>query len=327
MNKIKVAIAGGTGYTGGELLRLLLNHPYAEVVSVLSTTLAGTRVDSIHRDLLGDTDLVCTSSLEESETPDVIFLCLGHGLSREFITTNNIPQGCKIIDLGNDFRVESSYEGKDFVYGLAELRKDEITKCNYLANPGCFATCIQLALIPLAAKGLIRDEIHIHAITGSTGAGKKLAEPSHFSYRNSNISVYKSFTHQHLAEIGMTLSSLQGGEIPQINFVPMRGDFTRGIFGSLYTKCSLTKEEATQLYKEFYQGAEFVKVSNEGISLKEVVNTNKALLHVEMHNGYIHITSIIDNLVKGASGQAVQNMNLMFGLPESTGLKLKANAF
>ena len=327
MNKIKVAIAGGTGYTGGELLRLLLNHPYAEVVSVLSTTSAGTRVDSIHRDLLGDTDLVCTSSLEENETPDVIFLCLGHGLSREFITTNNIPQGCKIIDLGNDFRVESSYEGKDFVYGLAELRKDEITKCNYLANPGCFATCIQLALIPLAAKGLIRDEIHIHAITGSTGAGKKLAEPSHFSYRNSNISVYKSFTHQHLAEIGMTLSSLQGGEIPQINFVPMRGDFTRGIFGSLYTKCSLTKEEATQLYKEFYQGAEFVKVSNEGISLKEVVNTNKALLHVEMHNGYIHITSIIDNLVKGASGQAVQNMNLMFGLPESTGLKLKANAF
>ncbi|MBO7763778.1 MAG: N-acetyl-gamma-glutamyl-phosphate reductase, partial [Bacteroidales bacterium] len=252
---------------------------------------------------------------------------LGHGLSREFITTNNIPQGCKIIDLGNDFRVESSYEGKDFVYGLAELRKDEITKCNYLANPGCFATCIQLALIPLAAKGLIRDEIHIHAITGSTGAGKKLAEPSHFSYRNSNISVYKSFTHQHLAEIGMTLSSLQGGEIPQINFVPMRGDFTRGIFGSIYTKCDLTKEEATQLYKEFYQGAEFVKVSNEGISLKEVVNTNKALLHVEMHNGYIHITSIIDNLVKGASGQAVQNMNLMFGLPESTGLKLKANAF
>lgn len=327
MNKIKVAIAGGTGYTGGELLRLLLNHPYAEVVSVLSTTSAGTRVDSIHRDLLGDTDLVCTSSLEESETPDVIFLCLGHGLSREFITTNNIPQGCKIIDLGNDFRVESTYEGKDFVYGLAELRKDEIAKCDYLANPGCFATCIQLALIPLAAKGLINDEIHIHAITGSTGAGKKLAEPSHFSYRNSNISVYKSFTHQHLAEIGMTLSSLQGGEIPQINFVPMRGDFTRGIFGSLYTKCSLTKEEATQLYKEFYQGAEFVKVSNEGISLKEVVNTNKALLHVEMHNGYIHITSIIDNLVKGASGQAVQNMNLMFGLPESTGLKLKANAF
>lgn len=327
MNKIKVAIAGGTGYTGGELLRLLLNHPYAEVVSVLSTTSAGTRIDSIHRDLLGDTDLVCTSSLEESETPDVIFLCLGHGLSREFITTNNIPQGCKIIDLGNDFRVESSYEGKDFVYGLAELRKDEIAKCDYLANPGCFATCIQLALIPLAAKGLISDEIHIHAITGSTGAGKKLAEPSHFSYRNSNISVYKSFTHQHLAEIGMTLSALQGGEIPQINFVPMRGDFTRGIFGSLYTKCTLTKEEATQLYKEFYQGAEFVKVSNEGISLKEVVNTNKALLHVEMHNGYIHITSIIDNLVKGASGQAVQNMNLMFGLPESTGLKLKANAF
>lgn len=327
MNKIKVAIAGGTGYTGGELLRLLLNHPYAEVVSVLSTTSAGTRVDSIHRDLLGDTDLVCTSSLEESETPDVIFLCLGHGLSREFISTNNIPQGCKIIDLGNDFRVESSYEGKEFVYGLAELRKEEIAKCNYLANPGCFATCIQLALIPLAAKGLISDEIHVHAITGSTGAGKKLAEPSHFSYRNSNISVYKSFTHQHLAEIGMTLTALQGAEIPQINFVPMRGDFTRGIFGSLYTKCNLTKEEATQLYKEFYQGAEFVKVSNESISLKEVVNTNKALLHVEMHNGYIHITSIIDNLVKGASGQAVQNMNLMFGLPENTGLKLKANAF
>lgn len=327
MNKIKVAIAGGTGYTGGELLRLLINHPYVEIVSVLSTTSAGTRVDSIHRDLLGDTDLVCTSSLEEGETPDVIFLCLGHGLSREFISQNNIPAGCKIIDLGNDFRVESSYGEKNFVYGLAELRKEEISHCNYLANPGCFATCIQLALLPLAAKGLISDEIHIHAITGSTGAGKKLAEPSHFSYRNSNISVYKSFTHQHLAEIGMTLSHLQGAPIPQINFVPMRGDFTRGIFGSIYTKCSLTKEEATALYKGYYQGAEFVKVSDEGISLKEVVNTNKSLLHVEMHNGYIHITSIIDNLVKGASGQAVQNMNLMFGLPESTGLKLKAGAF
>lgn len=327
MNKIKVAIAGGTGYTGGELLRLLLNHPHAEVVSVLSTTSAGTRVDSIHRDLLGDTDLVCTSTLEESETPDVIFLCLGHGLSREFLTNNNIPQGCKIIDLGNDFRVDNTFEGKNFIYGLSELRNGEIAQTDYLANPGCFATCIQLALIPLAAKGLICDEIHIHAITGSTGAGKKLAEPSHFSYRNSNISVYKSFTHQHLAEIGMTLSALQGREVPQINFVPMRGDFTRGIFGSIYTKCRLTKEEATELFKDFYKGAEFVKVSNEGISLKEVVNTNKALLHVDIHNGYIHITSIIDNLVKGASGQAVQNMNIMFGLPENTGLKLKANAF
>jgi N-acetyl-gamma-glutamyl-phosphate reductase len=327
MNKIKVSIAGGTGYTGGELLRLLLNHPAVEIVSVLSTTSAGTRVDSIHRDLLGDTDLICVSSIEDGEAPDIIFLCLGHGLSREFLNQNNIPEGCKIIDLGNDFRVESSFGEKNFIYGLAELRREEISRCNYLANPGCFATCIQLALLPLAAKGLISDEIHIHAITGSTGAGKKLAEPSHFSYRNSNISVYKSFTHQHLAEIGMTLSDLQGAAIPQINFVPMRGDFTRGIFGSIYTKCCLTKDEAVALYKEFYQGAEFVKVSDEGISLKEVVNTNKSLLHVEMHNGYIHITSIIDNLVKGASGQAVQNMNLMFGLPENTGLKLKAGAF
>lgn len=327
MNKIKIAIAGGTGYTGGELLRLLLNHPYAEVVSLLSTTSAGTRVDSIHRDLLGDTDLVCTSSIEEGESPDLIFLCLGHGLSREFLSTNNIPQGCKIIDLGNDFRVENSYEDKTFIYGLCEVRGDEIKNCSYVANPGCFATCIQLALVPLAAKGLIRDEIHIHAITGSTGAGKKLAETSHFSYRDSNISVYKSFTHQHLAEIEMTLSSLQGKRIPQINFVPMRGDFTRGIFGSIYTKCSLSAEEVEKIYKDYYKGAEFVKVSDKSISLKEVVNTNKVLLHVELHNGYIHITSIIDNLVKGASGQAVQNMNLMFGLPENTGLKLKANAF
>lgn len=327
MNKIKVSIAGGTGYTGGELLRLLLQHPNVEIVSVLSTTSIGTRVDSIHRDLLGDTDLKCVASIEDGQTPDVIFLCLGHGLSREFLSTNKIPEGCKIIDLGNDFRVDDTFEGKDFVYGLAELNKEKTIGSNYVANPGCFATCIQLALLPLAKSGLILDEVHIHAITGSTGAGKKLAETSHFSYRDSNISVYKSFTHQHLAEIDKTLSELQGCKIPQINFVPMRGDFTRGIFGSLYTKCTLSQEEVDKLYDDFYSGSNFVKISDKSISLKEVVNTNKCLIHTELHNGYIHITSIIDNLVKGASGQAVQNMNLMFGLDETTGLKLKPSGF
>jgi len=322
---IRAAIAGGTGYTAGELLRILLRHPEVEVTDVLSTTSAGKPVTSFHRDLLGETELTYTDSLSGNE--DVIFLCLGHGLSREFIDSHELPQGCRIIDLGNDFRTEPDYKGRHFVYGLTDVFKDEISGCEYLANPGCFATCIQLASVPLAAMHLIQDELHVTAITGSTGAGRKLSETTHFSYRNDNISVYKPFTHQHLAEIRQTLETLSGSSCPQINFVPMRGDFARGIFASVYTKCDMDAGELTELYKNYYSDSPFVFVSDEPISLKEVVGTNKCLLHVENHNGYAHVTSIIDNLTKGASGQAVENMNLMFGVGRTTGLVFKANYY
>lgn len=324
-NKIKAAIAGGTGYTGGELIRLLLNHPDVEIVSAISTSIAGTSIASVHTDLTGDTDMKFSNDLRGDE--DVLFLCLGHGISRDFINSHRIPDNCKIIDLGNDFRTDNLFQGKDFTYGLVELNKEAIKKSNYIANPGCFATAIQLALLPLAEKKQISEEIHIHAITGSTGAGKKLAETSHFSYRNSNISVYKVFTHQHLDEIKKTLTSLQGGALPQINFIPMRGDFTRGIFASVYTAMDGDVNEIISEYRRFYQDSPFVHVSDAPLNMKDVVNTNKCLIHIEKHYQYIYITSIIDNLIKGASGQAVQNMNLMYSLNEDTGLKLKATAF
>lgn len=325
--RIKISIAGGTGYTGGELLRLLLMHPDADVVSVLSTSSAGEKLSSIHRDLIGESDLNFVSGIKDGDEPDVIFLCLGHGLSRDFLFKNKLPEWCRIIDLGSDFRVESSFQGKNFIYGLCEMNRREISSSQYVANPGCFATAIQLALLPLASDCLITDDVHISAITGSTGAGKKLAEPSHFSYRDSNISVYKPFTHQHLEEIIKSLGTLQGGKLPQVNFVPFRGDFTRGIFASIYTKSSMGEKDAIALFQDYYKNEPFVHISDSPINLKEVVNTNKCLLHIEMHNGYAHITSIIDNLVKGASGQAIQNMNLMFGLPETSGLRLKPSAF
>ena len=321
---IRAAIAGGTGYTAGELLRILIRHPEVEVTDVLSTTSAGNPVTSFHRDLLGETDLTFTDSLSDNE--DVIFLCLGHGLSREFLDTHELPKGCRIIDLGNDFRTEPDYKDLHFVYGLTDVFKSQIEGCDCVANPGCFATCIQLASVPLAAMHLLQDELHVTAITGATGAGRKLSETTHFSYRNDNISVYKPFTHQHLAEIRQTLSIL-GGSCPQVNFVPMRGDFTRGIFASVYTKCGLDAAQLTELYRNYYSDSPFVFVSDEPISLKEVVGTNKCLLHAESHNGYAHVTSIIDNLTKGASGQAVENMNLMFGLDRTTGLQFKANYY
>ena len=321
--KIKVAIAGGTGYTAGELLRLLINHPQVEICSVMSTTSSGRPITDFHRDLLGETDLKFTDNPGE---PDVVFLCLGHGLSREFLSTHTLPAGCKIIDLGQDFRNDPDFDGKHFVYGLTDVYKDDIDGCDYLANPGCFATCIQLGLAPMAAMKMLEDEIHVTAITGATGAGRKLSETSHFPWRNDNISVYKPFSHQHLEEIGGTLKALSGK--PQtVNFVPVRGDFPRGIFASIYTRCSTTAEEVTSIYKEYYKDSPFVFVSDAPISLKEVVNTNKCLLHIESHNGYIHITSIIDNLLKGASGQALENMNLMFSLERTTGLRLKGTAF
>ena len=327
MSKIRVAIAGGTGYTGGELFRILLNHPNVEIVAATTTSSEGTPVASVHRDLLGETDLCFGTGLND---PDVIFLCLGHGISRQFVDTHEIKPECRIIDLGNDFRLDGDYAGRHFVYGLCESAREEVAKAHDVANPGCFATAIQLATLPLAAAGLINDEIHVTALTGSTGAGKKPGETTHFSYRSDNISIYKLFSHQHLAEIKQNLVKVAGkGENPVVNFVPLRGDFARGIFASVYTRAveGMSQEEYQKLYEEYYAASPFVFHSKEGISMKEVVNTNKGLVHVELHDGYVHIASAIDNLVKGAAGQAVQNMNLMFGLPEDTGLRLKPSAF
>ena len=322
---IRAAIAGGTGYTGGELFRILLGHPEVQIVAATTTSSDGVPVTSVHRDLVGETDLCFGTDLNN---PDVIFLCLGHGISRQFIDTHDISRDCRIIDLGNDFRLDGDYAGRHFVYGLCESARNEIAKAHDIANPGCFATAIQLALLPLASGGLINDEVHVSAITGSTGAGKKPGETTHFSYRDNNISIYKLFTHQHLGEIRMNLGSIAGKE-PVVNFVPFRGDFTRGIFASVYTRATegISETDYRQLFEEYYAASPFVFHSDEGISLKEVVNTNKALLHLELHNGYVHISSAIDNLVKGAAGQAVQNMNIMFGLPETTGLRLKPSAF
>ena len=324
--KIKVSIVGGTGYTAGELLRLLVHHPNVEIESVLSTTSAGTAVAEMHRDLLGQTDLHFT---DHFNNPDVIFLCLGHGLSRQFLDNNTLPDHCKVIDLGNDFRNDPIYAEREFVYGIPEQFKAQTIKADNIANPGCFATGIILALLPLAAIDKLNNEVHIHAITGSTGAGKRPGETTHFSYRDNNISVYKAFEHQHLEEIRNTLSKAGSNNLPQINFVPMRGDFTRGIFTSAYTKHdeTMSLEEIVAHYKAFYKDAPFVFVSDNPISLKEVVNTNKVLIHISIHSGYVYITSIIDNLVKGASGQAIQNMNILFGLDETTGLQLKGTAF
>lgn len=331
---IKVSIAGATGYTAGELIRILLNHPQVEIESLISTTSVGQSVCEVHRDLIGETDLKFT---DKPVNPDVVFLCLGHGLSREFLDTHQLPAHCKVVDLGNDFRLDPEYQGKTFIYGLTDTFKEEILKANYIANPGCFATAIQTAVTPLAKAGILDSEIHVTALTGSTGAGKKPGETTHFSYRDNNLSIYKLFTHQHLGEIKRTLSTLLQREAPQINFVPMRGDFTRGIFASVYTKWNGytgadgqlkdTLEDAVALYNEYYKESPFVFVSDKGVSLKEVVNTNKILLHIELHQGYIHISSVIDNLVKGASGQAVENMNLIFGLDQTMGLKLKPSAF
>lgn len=320
---IKASIAGGTGYTAGELLRILLNHPEVEIESVLSTTCAGKPICEIHRDLIGETDLKFS---ENFRNPDVIFLCLGHGVSREFLDTHSLPEKCKIIDLGNDFRIDPVYKGKTFIYGLTDTFREQILNSDYIANPGCFATAIQSALAPLASKGLLTDQIHVTAITGSTGAGKKPGETTHFSYRDNNISIYKLFTHQHLGEIRRTLDTLMKRESPRINFVPMRGDFTRGIFASVYTKwCG--HGDAAGLFKDYYEKSPFVFVSDAPVSMKEVINTNKILLHIEVFDDIIHISSIIDNLVKGASGQAVENMNLMFGLDQRTGLRLKPSSF
>ncbi|MCL2727844.1 MAG: N-acetyl-gamma-glutamyl-phosphate reductase [Bacteroidales bacterium] len=324
MNKITCAIVGGTGYTAGELLRILLYHPNVAVTAVYSSSLAGAPVTSVHRDLFGETELCFCSEIPKT---DVLFLCLGHGASVGFLEQHPIDPHTKVIDLGNDFRLDSGFGERNFVYGLPEIFRDSIRNAHNVANPGCFATAIQLALLPLVQQGALQNEVHVHAITGATGAGRGLSETTHFSYRSNNISIYKAFTHQHLGEIRNTLSSLQQRPSPAINFIPVRGDFTRGIFASLYTRCSLSLDALKSLYQTFYQPHPFTHISSDELSLKEVVNTNKCLLHLAKHNDYLLITSIIDNLTKGASGQAVQNMNIMFGLDETAGLHLKPIAF
>lgn len=318
---IKVGIIGGAGYTGGELLRILIHHPAVEIVFVNSKSQAGKPVYSTHTDLLGDTDLLFSDDLHTDI--DVAFLCSGHGESKKFLEANPSFKGIKIVDLSTDYRDQS--EG--FVYGLAELQREKIKTAQHIANPGCFATSIELALLPLADAGILTDDIHISAVTGSTGAGQSLSATSHFSWRNNNISIYKAFTHQHLQEIGMVVNTLQSGFDQNFNFIPYRGNFTRGIMANVYTSFDGTLEDAKKLYKKYYETHPFTHVSDKPVDVKQVVNTNKCLISLEVHNGNLLISSIIDNLTKGASGQAVQNMNLMFGLDEKTGLGLKSVGF
>jgi N-acetyl-gamma-glutamyl-phosphate reductase len=322
--KIKAGIVGGAGYTGGEMLRLLINHPAVEIAFVLSSSNEGNLVSDVHTDLLGDTDLRFSGLLLQDI--DVLFLCVGHGDAKKYLAANPISPSVKIIDLSQDFRLKAN-AGSDWVYGLPELNREAIKTATKIANPGCFATCIQLGLLPLAAAGLLKGEVHINATTGSTGAGQSLSSTSHFSWRNNNLSVYKAFEHQHLNEIGESLLQLDPGFGSSLNFIPQRGDFTRGILASMYTESDLSAAALQKLYEDFYADQEFTHVSKKNIDLKQVVNTNKALVHVEKHGSKVFIVSIIDNLLKGASGQAVQNMNLMFGLPERQGLALKAAAF
>lgn len=320
--KYKVGIVGGAGYTAGELIRILVNHPYAELSAVQSESNSGNAVTSVHEGLIGDTDLLFCDRLDPGAL-DVLFLCQAHGKSREYWQTHTAGPGLRIIDLAQDFRDES----EDYVYGLPEMQRQRISSARKTANPGCFATAIQLALLPLAEAGLLESEINVTAITGSTGAGVKPGATTHFSWRNNNISTYKVFEHQHLKEIRRNLGILQKGFDRDINFVPMRGDFARGIFASVTVDCPLSQDEALALYKAYYDDASFTFVSDAPVDLKQVVNTNKCVISLEKHGGKLVIASAIDNLLKGASGQAVQNMNLMLALPEDAGLRLKASAF
>lgn len=319
---IKVGIIGGAGYTAGELIRLLINHPEVEVVFIHSTSNAGNAVSDVHGGLIGESELRFTDSYDLNAV-DLLFLCSAHGQSRKFWEENVAPAALKIIDLAQDFRDESC----GYVYGLPEVNRGRIATTSRLANPGCFATAIQLALLPLASAGVLKSQVHITAITGSTGAGVKPGATTHFSWRSDNISVYKAFEHQHLIEINRTIKGLQPSFESAINFVPMRGDFARGIFASVYTDCDLTAEQAVALYNDFYADAAFTFAVDRDIDLKQVVNTNKALIRVAKYGDKLHIVSVIDNLLKGASGQAVQNMNIMFGFDEKLGLNLKPSAF
>lgn len=324
MKKIKAGIIGGAGYTGGETLRLLLNHPQVEVAFVQSRSQAGKSVTSTHSDLIGETDLIYSADF--NQPVDVLFLCLSHGESKKLLSEQSFASSTRIIDLGNDFRLGDKAGDREFIYGLPEFQRDKIKQAKNIANPGCFATTIQLGLLPLAKAGLL-TEVHTTGITGSTGAGQKLQDTTHFTWRTNNISAYKTLSHQHLGEINQTLKKLQpefGGEV---NFIPWRGDFTRGIFVTSVLTSSLSLDELYKLYEEFYAAHPFTHVSKETIDLKQVVNTNKCLIHLEKVGNKLAIHSITDNLLKGASGQAMQNMNLMFGFDETDGLKLKSTVF
>lgn len=337
---VKIGILGAAGYTGGELIRILLNHPEAEIVFANSESNAGNLVSDVHEGLIGDTDLCFTDQMPFDKV-DVVFFCFGHGKSEAFLKEHTIPDNVKIIDLAQDFRIKGNH---DYVYGLPEIYRKEIAACKHLANPGCFATCIQEGLLPLAKAGLLTHDVAVNAITGSTGAGQKPGSTTHFSWRNNNFSVYKLFTHQHLHEICQTLNDLRPVSAPRavdtldegyesdgitIDFIPYRGDFARGIFCTEVVTCDVApdQEAIIRLYKEFFEDAAFTHYSDKPLDLKQVVNTNKALVHVEVFGRKIVVTSIIDNLLKGAVGQAVQNMNIMFGQDEKAGLNLKATAF
>lgn len=321
---IKVGIIGGAGYTAGELIRILINHPQVNIMWVNSSSNAGNLITDVHGGLYGDTDMRFTDTADMSAI-DVLFMCSAHGDSRRYLESHDIPSSVRIIDLAQDYRDESD----GFVYGLPEINRDRIASACKTANPGCFATALQLSMLPAIAAGAVNGEIHVTAVTGSTGAGVKPSAKTHFSWRSDNMSTYKEFTHQHLAEIGRTFSRLTpaGSDTPSVNFVPVRGDFARGIFATVYFDTDLDADTLVTLYKDFYNDAAFTHYVDSPLDLKQAVNTNKALVHVEKHGSKAHVVTAIDNLLKGASGQAVQNMNLMFGLDEKTGLRLKASAF
>ncbi|NGP88194.1 N-acetyl-gamma-glutamyl-phosphate reductase [Fodinibius halophilus] len=324
---INAGIVGGSGYTGGELIRLLLNHPKVTIDFVFSTSKAGEAVTAVHKDLIGETTLAFSSKINPSV--DVLFLCTGHGNSTKVLEQHTISEQTKIIDLSRDFRLsnQNTFEQRSFTYGLPELQKAKITQSKNIANPGCFATAIQLALLPLAQESALNDDVHIHGITGATGAGSSLSDTTHFSWRDNNISIYKGLNHQHIDEIQQSITQLSPSYKGKLNFIPVRGNFSRGIFISAYTNYAPSLEETQALYREFYKESPFVYLSQESIYLKQVVNTNKCLLHLKKEDGQLLITAAIDNLLKGASGQALQNMNLMFDFDEETGLHLKPTHF
>ena len=343
--RVRVGVLGAAGYTGGELIRLLLNHPETEIVFANSESNAGNLVSDVHEGLIGDTDLRFTDEMPFDQV-DVVFFCFGHGKSEQFLKEHTIPENVKIIDLAQDFRVKppplhppeggltdsstsplGGIERGSWVYGLPEINREEIKQAQHVANPGCFATCIQLALLPAANLNLLKSDVAVNAITGSTGAGQKPGATTHFSWRNNNLSIYKPFTHQHLAEIRQSLTQVQGHLDVDIDFIPYRGDFARGIFCTAVIRTKAPADEVIQAYKDFYADAAFTHYTDQPLDLKQVVNTNKALVHIDAFEGKLLVTSCIDNLLKGAVGQAVQNMNLMFGIDETAGLRLKASAF
>ncbi len=321
--RVRVGVLGAAGYTGGELIRLLLNHPEVEIVFANSESNAGNLVSDVHEGLIGDTELRFTNAMPFDEV-DVLFFCFGHGKSEAFLKEHTIPENVRIIDLAQDFRIKGEH---DYVYGLPEINKGEIVKAQHVANPGCFATAIQLALLPAAKMDLLTEDVAVNAITGSTGAGQKPGATTHFSWRNNNLSIYKPFQHQHIAEIRQSLTQVQGHLEVSIDFIPYRGDFARGIFCTAVIKTEVPADDIIEAYKAFYADAAFTHYADKSLDLKQVVNTNKALVHCEKYGNKLLVTSCIDNLLKGAVGQAVQNMNLMFGIDETAGLLLKASAF